>query len=190
MKPCLECQSFKPLDRFHKRSRSKDGFHHYCKDCCKQYYQNNSKTRKLYSKNYRSANADIISSKMKKHYSDNVDYYKELRHTYYLTNKTQINSYNSSYRRENRGICNAAQTRYRLAKKKATPKWLSQVQLEEIKEYYNLAQDLAWLNEDCKAFHVDHIVPIQGKIVCGLHVPWNLQLLPSDTNFKKSNGFK
>lgn len=59
--------------------------------------------------------------------------------------------------------------------KKATPKWAD---LEAIARVY----------ETCPQGHeVDHIVPIQSKKVCGLHVAWNLRHLPKRENRLKSN---
>ena len=57
---------------------------------------------------------------------------------------------------------------------------LSKRYSKEIREIY----------ENCpKGFHVDHYVPIKGKLVCGLHVPWNLQYLTSEDNIKKGNSY-
>jgi hypothetical protein len=56
---------------------------------------------------------------------------------------------------------------------------------DEIKNFYWLARDLKSVTGE--EYHVDHIVPINGKNVCGLHVPWNLQVLPADINMSKGN---
>lgn len=66
----------------------------------------------------------------------------------------------------------------RARKLQATPKWLTIYQLAEIKLIY----------KNCpNGYHVDHIIPLKGKEVSGLHVPWNLQYLPGIVNKMKSN---
>ena len=67
----------------------------------------------------------------------------------------------------------------------ATPKWLTAEQKLEIRFHYRLA---IALSRSTKIPHaVDHIVPLQGEDVCGLHVPWNMQVLTQDENLQKSN---
>lgn len=69
--------------------------------------------------------------------------------------------------------------------KKQMPKWLSSEQKQEIKNYYIACQILNNLSN--KKYEVDHILPINGKTISGLHVPWNLQLLEEIENIKKGN---
>jgi len=77
--------------------------------------------------------------------------------------------------------------RRRARKLSATPKWLSVQQLQEIKKKYALA---TMLTQNSGIVHaVDHIVPLKGKTVCGLHVPWNLQVITRKDNLTKSNKF-
>jgi len=70
------------------------------------------------------------------------------------------------------------------AKLKRTPKWLNQGHLLEIASVYNYCSALRRIGLE---FHVDHIVPLQGRAVCGLHVPWNLQVIPAKDNLSKGN---
>jgi hypothetical protein len=65
--------------------------------------------------------------------------------------------------------------------KKATPVWAN---LEEIKQFYVEAQRLT--KETGIPHEVDHIIPIKGKLVSGLHVPANLQILTEKENQTKN----
>jgi hypothetical protein len=89
------------------------------------------------------------------------------------------------WRGNNPGQAAAHVATRRSKKLKATPSWLTKEQKKEIAEFYKLAKELQWLSED--PLEVDHIIPLQGENVSGLHVPWNLQILPRDLNLKKGN---
>ena len=67
----------------------------------------------------------------------------------------------------------------------ATPKWLSPEQKMEIRLKYRLAIELSRSTGVRHA--VDHVIPLQGEEVCGLHVPWNLRVITQDENLKKFN---
>jgi hypothetical protein len=77
--------------------------------------------------------------------------------------------------------------KYHASKLNATPNWLTQEHHDQIKLIYAHAKECELLTGD--KYHVDHIVPLQGENVSGLHVPWNLQVLPADINIKKSNSY-
>ena len=67
----------------------------------------------------------------------------------------------------------------------ATPKWLTDAQKMEIRLKYRLAIELSRATGERHA--VDHIIPLHGETVCGLHVPWNLQVLTQKDNPLKYN---
>ena len=87
--------------------------------------------------------------------------------------------YKKTYLGTSRGrrIKRAGDAKYRATVKQACPSWVSTGELQEI--YY-----------ECPEKHeVDHIVPLMGDKVSGLHVPHNLQYLTSKDNKKKGNKF-
>jgi len=99
--------------------------------------------------------------------------------------KPQAALHDKTWRLKNPGKKNAHIAKRNAAKLNRTPKWLTKDQNAEITEFYILAKELNWLSES--PLEVDHIIPLQGKLVSGLHVPWNLQILPASYNQSKGN---
>lgn len=57
----------------------------------------------------------------------------------------------------------------------------------QIRAFYNEAARLTWRTGT--PHHVDHVIPLQGQNVSGLHVPENMRVIPALENIRKSNKF-
>ena len=77
--------------------------------------------------------------------------------------------------------------RYHLKQLQRTPKWLTEIDYQRIENEYRLAALQTKLTGE--PWHVDHIIPLQGKYVSGLHVPSNLRAMRGSENIKKSNKY-
>jgi len=91
--------------------------------------------------------------------------------------KVYQDEYYPSYYAENKFRYAEARIRYYLRLKQATPVWADKNKIKEI--YKNCP----------KGYHVDHIAPLQGESVCGLHIETNLQYLTAFDNCSKGNKF-
>jgi hypothetical protein len=101
--------------------------------------------------------------------------------------KQKVKEYGSEWKQSNKGKVNSYTAKRRIAKLNRTPKWLTAVDFERIENEYKLAAILTKLWGE--PWHVDHVIPLQGKMVSGLHVPSNLQVLRGKDNIKKANGY-
>jgi hypothetical protein len=97
---------------------------------------------------------------------------------WYEKNKEHAKQVSAQWAKNNPHKRAATFAKYRATKLQAIPKWLSDSQLKAIESIY----------KSCPVgYEVDHMVPLQGKEVRGLHVPWNLQYLTVSDNRQKSN---
>lgn len=118
-----------------------------------------------YARKYHWANREKRLENLKKWQSQNVDKAKQYR-------RFKVDVY-------------SAHTMKRIAlKKQAMPKWASE---KSIQIFYKQAKKLT--QETGIPHQVDHIIPLQSKHVCGLHVETNLQILPAKENLSKNNRF-
>jgi hypothetical protein len=162
-KVCPKCSLEKPFSEFHKHIGKKYNLAVWCKTCAIK------NTRNHYSK------------------ADKSELLKKKRQ-WQAKNKDHVYWYNNKWFRENPWSRSAKEARRRASLLQATPKWVNEQHHKDIMSVYRLAKKLEFLFNT--KYHVDHIVPLQGENVCGLHVPWNLQILEAKLNCKKSNRFE
>jgi len=112
---------------------------------------------------------DKIAAKSRKWRASNVAKVSELNRSWYLRHTEEQKQ--------------AAKLRFG-ALHEATPAWADRTRIADI---YTKAANLS--NSTGISHHVDHIVPLRHPLVCGLHVPENLRVIPARDNLKKSNLF-
>ena len=203
-KTCTKCSLLKDLSEFGVDKQKKDGSSSNCKECknkqSKLHYSNNVSYYKERNKRFY-AN---LSDEKKKQYRETCNS-KESSKEYHLvwraSNRDKCSAYSKKWASKQCPALLASKRKeyrkrsphvfaYHAAKRRAseilaTPCWLSQNEVDSIKLIY-LKRD--FINEVTGVIHqVDHIYPIKGKDSCGLHVPWNLQIITALENRRKSN---
>lgn len=103
---------------------------------------------------------------------------------WYAENTEHHNKWMSDYAKNNRGLYNARDSKRRASELRATPEWANQ---EQIKRVYTLCKKIS--DKTGVVHHVDHVIPLQGKNVCGLHVERNLAIIPAKMNIAKGNKY-
>lgn len=93
--------------------------------------------------------------------------------------------YLRGYQKKNADKVRSWAMHYHASKLQRTPKWLTEDDHWMIEQAYDIA--VKRTKATGVMFHVDHIVPLQGASVSGLHVPWNLQVITEIENKRKGN---
>lgn len=154
-KSCSRCKELKPTSEFYKNSLSKDGLSYQCVACRKSYYESNKQKH---------------SEKMKEHYAQNHQSYKDRA---------------KRWKSKNRAKHNASCMERHVLKVSRSPEWAKELTDLVCSEAYDKAKRLSDLTG--VPYEVDHIVPLRGKTVCGLHIYSNLQVIPASENRSKKH---
>jgi hypothetical protein len=167
-KQCSCCKQIKLVSDFYKKLT---GLQSSCKICTERRKKERrvkaSKEEKekhrIYQKQWRSLNKE----KNKKYRDSRKEKLSAEFKEYYKNNKHKFNAYSAKRKAQ---------------KIQATPSWAD---TNSILDFYECCKAFSLYTG--KEYHVDHIVPLQSKLVCGLHCEANLQILASSENIRKSN---
>ena len=123
-----------------------------------------------------------VNARNREYYKENTEYMLAKNRKFKEANP----EYFSEHAKNNRGMKNAQWAKYYAAKLQRTPKWQTQEDRDAIKLIYESAP-LCTVKGEPSRYEVDHIIPLQGEKVSGLHVPGNLQYMYPTLNKQKSN---
>lgn len=119
------------------------------------------------------------------YYERNRDKFAESNRLYYVTHSDHLSEAERRRAKDNPAKFAARYARKRATELQAMPKWLTADHHAQIERLYAEAKRLTL--ETGVVWHVDHEIPLRGRNVSGLHVPWNLRVIPAVVNQRKSN---
>jgi len=169
LKMCGTCKQGLPHSAFHKRVASDDGLAFACKQCINEN-----------SKKWREANPNASKEWEKAHSVERLAYRTQWR----SENLESRKEYMARWAKANPHKVNALIAKRTAAKFQATVSWSNQSAIEAI-----YAEATRLTRETGIRHEVDHIVPLQGKIVSGLHWEGNLQIMTKSENIAKLNRY-
>ena len=182
MRLCSRCRTEKPLAEFGPWKRHAHGLNCYCRDCVRllnaEYYsRHKEKMQQRRRDNYR---RDIHRERAYNDKYDKENVEKRRAHRRAVAEKLKENS--RRWSKAHAPECRARGQARRAREKHAIPSWAN---LAEIQRRFDWAHMLT--EEFGIPFEVDHVIPLQGKTVCGLHCETNLQVITRRMNREKAN---
>ena len=204
MKVCTKCKVEKPFDLFAKCSKHADGLNYYCRICeklrfkeyslknpektsasRKNWVRNNPEKRKAQKQRHYQKNKEKILKHQKEYIDKNFEMIAARKRAYVVRTSDKWREYFDKYWRENKDRVYARNGKRRAAKRQAVATWAN---LHKIQTIYERCIKLS--EETGIQHHVDHIIPLTHRLVCGLHVEHNLQIITAVENSIKNNKFQ
>lgn len=186
MKHCPGCDLDLLESQFSPLKTGKGGLNSRCKACRasearEKRAANVDAARAADRAKYEKNKAEKLAA-IRRYYEANAEAIKEAARLRYAANADKAKAASTAYRRSNKHKVRAWNGTRRAALRMARPKW---VRHSEIAPFYAEAHRLE--KETGERHHVDHVIPLSHPLVCGLHVPANLRVVPAEMNMRKGN---
>lgn len=185
---CTKCEKDRPSTDFYVVKTDPPSLRGPCKECVKSqtkaWYEKNKDMRKITISAWQAANAEKMAADRKAWAKANPQCVRNATRKWKANNRPTINEYKRSYRHKNPAAVAKHEMARRTAERQAYVSWADQSLIRDIYSLARIASKCTGIR-----FEVDHIIPLRGRTVSGLHVENNLTIVTRSENAQKSNKF-